>query len=237
MVRRKVRTLACRVMPRANAARPRHDEAMTDAPARPRAAPGWGGVRILAVGHSTRPQEELVEMLRASGVRVLADVRTIPRSRRNPQFAAEALAPALAAAGIRYAHLPQLGGLRRAHKDSPNSGWRNASFRGYADHMQSAEFEEGLVALRALAREGTVALLCAEAVPWRCHRSLVADALHARGVEVEHIVGRGRTRPHRLTPFAVVRGRQVTYPAPEPPRAPDAGGAGRSAARAGRSGA
>ena len=182
---------------------------------RPRAAPGWGGARILAIGHSTRPQGELVDLLASCGVRVLADVRTIPRSRRNPQFAADALAPALAAAGIRYAHLPRLGGLRRARADSPNQGWRNASFRGYADHMLTAEFEEGLVELRALAREGPVAVMCAEAVPWRCHRSLLADALAARGVEVEHISGPGRTRPHRLTPFAVVEGRRVTYPQAE----------------------
>jgi uncharacterized protein (DUF488 family) len=212
---------------------------MAAAPGCPRAAPGWGGAKVLAIGHSTRALAELVDLLVTNGVRILADVRTIPRSRRNPQFAAERLAPALAAAGVRYAHLAQLGGLRRAHKASPNGAWRNDSFRGYADHMATAEFEEGLVALRALAREGPVALMCAEAVPWRCHRSLIADALHARGVEVQHIVGRGRTRPHRLTPFAVVRGRQVTYPpsAPAPPPAPAAGGAGRSAARARRSGA
>jgi uncharacterized protein (DUF488 family) len=193
---------------------------MKDDPPRPRAAPGWGGARILAIGHSTRTQAELVDLLQASGVQVLADIRTIPRSRRNPQFDAGVLAPALAAAGIRYAHLPQLGGLRRAHKDSPNGAWRNASFRGYADHMDSAEFEEGLVTLRALAREGPVALLCAEAVPWRCHRSLVADALHARGVVVQHITGRGRTAPHRLTPFAVIEGRRVRYPPHEAPRSP-----------------
>jgi uncharacterized protein (DUF488 family) len=206
------------------------------APPRPRAASGWGGLQVLAIGHSTRPQGELIALLQAAGVRVVADIRTIPRSRRNPQFSAEALGPAVEAAGLRYAHLPQLGGLRRARKDSPNAGWRNASFRGYADHMRSADFAEGLVALRALAREGPVALLCAEAVPWRCHRSLVADALYAHGVEVRHIVGPGRTRPHRLTPFAVVRGREVTYPPPGRP-APAAGGAARSAARGPRSGA
>jgi uncharacterized protein (DUF488 family) len=195
---------------------------MANRPPRARAAPGWGGARVLAIGHSTRPAEELLELLRSCGVRVLADVRTVPRSRRNPQFAAEALAPALELAGIRYAHLPRLGGLRRPRPASPNGGWRNEGFRGYADHMQTPEFEEGLVELRALAREGPVAVMCAEAVPWRCHRSLLADALHARGVEVEHIVGRGRTRPHRLTPFAVVEGRRVRYPAPPPP----AGGGG-----------
>jgi uncharacterized protein (DUF488 family) len=185
----------------------------TDRAKRPRAAPGWGRARILAIGHSTRPADVFLDLLRASGVAVLADVRTIPRSRANPQFEGPALARALARAGIRYVHLPALGGLRHARKDSPNAAWRNASFRGYADHMQTPEFEEGLCQLRALAREGPVALMCAEAVPWRCHRSLLSDALLARGVVVQHILGRARTSPHRLTPFARVDGRVVTYPA------------------------
>ncbi|HEX8908516.1 MAG TPA: DUF488 domain-containing protein [Anaeromyxobacteraceae bacterium] len=184
-------------------------------PKPPRASPGWGRARVLAVGHSTRPLEELIALLRSTGAITLADVRTIPRSRRNPQYDQQALEPALAAAGIRYAHLARLGGLRHARKDSPNGGWHNASFRGYADYMQTGDFEEGLVELRALAREGPVAVMCAEAVPWRCHRSLLADALFARGVVVEHIVGRGRTRPHRLTPFAQRVGRQVIYPPPD----------------------
>jgi uncharacterized protein (DUF488 family) len=193
---------------------------------RPRAAPGWGKAQVLAVGHSTRPITELVELLRGADVVTVADVRTIPRSRANPQYEGPALARALAAAGIGYQHLPALGGLRHARKDSPNAGWRNASFRGYADHMATPEFEEGLVQLRAVAHEGPVALLCAEAVPWRCHRSLIADALLARGVVVHHIVGRGRTRPHRLTPFARIEGRQVTYPGPAPDDR-DGGGGGR----------
>ncbi|GEJ58999.1 DUF488 domain-containing protein [Anaeromyxobacter diazotrophicus] len=196
-------------------------------PRPPRASPGWGKARVLAVGHSTRSLEELLALLRSCGVVTLADIRTIPRSRRNPQFAREALEPALAAAGIRYAHLARLGGLRHARKDSPNGAWRNASFRGYADYMQTGDFEEGLMELRALAREGPVAVLCAEAVPWRCHRSLLADALFARGVVVEHIVGRGRTRPHRLTPFAQRVGRKVLYPPPPESAAPGAGGAAR----------
>jgi uncharacterized protein (DUF488 family) len=190
-----------------------------------RAAPGWGKARVLAVGHSTRPAEELVAWLVAAGVATLADVRTIPHSRANPQFEGATLASTLAGAGIRYVHLPHLGGLRRARKGSEeNAGWHNASFRGYADHMQTPEFEEGLVELRALAREGPVAVMCAEAVPWRCHRSLLADALLARGVVVEHLVGPGKTRPHRLTPFARIEGRRVTYPAPDDggPRAADA---------------
>ncbi|HEX9307988.1 MAG TPA: DUF488 domain-containing protein [Anaeromyxobacter sp.] len=181
---------------------------------------------MLAIGHSTRPVAELVSLLEAAGVATLADVRTIPRSRANPQFEGAALARSLARAGIGYVHLPRLGGLRHARKGSEeNAGWRNASFRGYADHMQTPEFEEGLCQLRALARDGPVAVMCAEAVPWRCHRALLADALLARGVVVEHITGRGRTRPHRLTPFARLEGRRVTYPPARPE--PAAGGAAR----------
>jgi len=178
-----------------------------------RAAPGWGRARILAIGHSTRPIEELVGLLASVEVLTVADVRTIPRSRANPQYDQVRLARALAAAGIGYAHLARLGGLRKPWPDSPNGAWRNSSFRGYADHMATPEFEEGLCELRALARAGTVAILCAEAVPWRCHRSLLADTLLARGATVEHIAGRGRTLPHRLTPFARIEGRMVTYPA------------------------
>jgi uncharacterized protein (DUF488 family) len=180
---------------------------------RPRAAPGWGRARVLAIGHSTRPVEELVELLRSCGVVTLADIRSVPRSRHNPQYERTALERTFPAAGLRYVHLPQLGGLRHARRDSPNAGWRNASFRGYADHMQTPEFEEGLAELRRLAHDGPVAVMCAEAVPWRCHRSLLADALFAHGVVVEHIVGKGRTRPHRMTPFAVREGRRVVYPA------------------------
>ncbi len=183
---------------------------------RMRAAPGWGGAHVLAIGHSTRPIEELLELLGRSGVATVADVRTIPRSRANPQYEGPALARALSGAGIGYVHLPQLGGLRRARRGSPNGAWRNASFRGYADHMDTPEFEDGLRRLRELARPGPVALLCAEAVPWRCHRSLIADALLARGVTVEHVTGRGKPRPHRLTPFARIDGRRVSYPAPPP---------------------
>ncbi|WP_242394929.1 DUF488 domain-containing protein [Anaeromyxobacter oryzisoli] len=201
----------------------------TTSESRRRAAPGWGGARIYALGHSTRPIEELIELLRAAGVVTVADVRTIPRSRANPQFEQAALARALRAARIGYAHLPRLGGLRHARRDSPNGGWHNASFRGYADHMATPEFEEGLGQLRALARTGPVALLCAEAVPWRCHRSLIADALLARGVVVEHVTGRGRSRPHRLTPFARVEGRQVTYPPPAAGAGAGAEGAGAGA--------
>jgi len=184
---------------------------------RPRAAPGWGRARVLAIGHSTRPLGELLALLDAAGVATLADIRTIPRSRANPQYEGPALARALAEAGIRYVHLPALGGLRHARKGSlENAGWRNSSFRGYADYMQTPEFEEGLCQLRAVVRDGPVALMCAEAVPWRCHRSLLADALLARGVIVQHVTGRGRTHPHQLTSFARLDGRKVTYPTPAP---------------------
>lgn len=178
---------------------------------------------MLALGHSTRPIEELLRLVLAAGVATVADVRTIPRSRANPQYEGPALARALSGAGVGYVHLPQLGGLRRAGRDSPNGAWRNASFRGYADHMATPEFEDGLRRLRELARAGPVALLCAEAVPWRCHRSLIADALLARGVTVQHVTGPGKARPHRLTPFARIEGRRVSYPPPPGAAAGDAG--------------
>jgi hypothetical protein len=162
--------------------------------------------------------DELVDLLRAFGVTVLVDIRTIPRSRHNPQFEGTALRASLRSRRIRCVHLAELGGLRRARKDSPNDGWRNASFRGYADYMATEDFEAGLAKLHALVADGTVALMCAEAVPWRCHRSLVADALVARGAVVEHITSTTRASPHRMTPFARVRGTRVTYPSagPEP---------------------
>jgi len=172
----------------------------------------WRGVRLYTIGHSTRTLDELVDLLRAHDVSILADIRTIPRSRHNPQFEQDALRPALSRRRIRYVHLPALGGLRHARRDSPNAGWRNASFRGYADHMLTEDFERGLSELGGLAREGTVAVMCAEAVPWRCHRSLVADALTVRGAQVEHITGPGKSHPHRLTPFAHVEGTRITYP-------------------------
>ena len=176
---------------------------------------GWEQARIFTVGHSTRTLDELVELLRAFEVAVLADIRTIPRSRHNPQFNVDAMGPALSPHGLGYAHLPELGGLRRTRADSPNSGWRNASFRGYADHMMTPEFEAGLVKLHGLAASGPVALMCAEAVPWRCHQSLVADALTVRGAHVEHITAPTRSSPHKLTGFAHVEGTRITYPGPE----------------------
>ena len=168
--------------------------------------------RIHTVGHSTRTVEELVALLRAHGVATLVDVRTIPRSRRNPQFAREALAASLAPTAIRYLHMPGLGGLRHPRPDSVNDGWRNAGFRGYADYMQTPEFAESLEALIREARRAPAAIMCAEAVPWRCHRSLLADALTVRGIEVAHILTARGAEPHRLTPFARVEGTRITYP-------------------------
>ena len=166
---------------------------------------------ICSIGHSTRSVAELIQLLQANAVRTLADVRTVPRSRRNPQFEQGPLREALAQAHIGYVHLRELGGLRKARADSPNAGWRNASFRGFADYMLTADFEAGLQRLLALEAEGPVVVMCAEAVWWRCHRSLIADALLARGVQVEHILGPGPRRPHRLTPLARVEGDRVTY--------------------------
>lgn len=174
------------------------------------------GFTIFTIGHSTRPIDEFIELLRRNGVACLLDIRTVPKSRHNPQFGHEALAASLAAAGIDYRYLPGLGGLRRPRKDSPNGGWRNEAFRGYADHMQSEEFVDNVQAVidlaRTLAPGAACALMCAEAVPWRCHRSLVADALLVRGVTVDDIIGPHPPRPHRLTPFAQVDGTSITYP-------------------------
>ena len=151
--------------------------------------------------------------MEAHGIHQLVDVRTVPRSRRNPQFNKENLPVSLKAAGIRYAHMPGLGGLRHPKLDSTNLGWRNASFRGYADYMQTSEFQENLEKLIASAADAPTAIMCAEAVPWRCHRSLIADALVARGIEAIEILSAKQARPHTLTPFAQVKGREVTYPA------------------------
>lgn len=177
-------------------------------------AKSWNGVRLFTVGHSTRTLEELVGLLESFEIAVLADIRTVPRSRKNPSFNRETLPASLAAFGIRYAHLKRLGGLRRPRKDSPNTGWRNESFRGFADYTLTDDFEAGLAELRALTTEGRVTLMCAEAVPWRCHRSLVADAVTVRGGSVEHIMRESHANRHVLTSFAQVDGERVTYPAP-----------------------
>jgi uncharacterized protein (DUF488 family) len=172
-------------------------------------------ITVYTIGHSTHPLGEFIGILEAHGVRQVVDVRTIPRSRHNPQFNSDALEAGLQASGIGYAHLKLLGGLRHAKKVSVNQGWENVSFRGFADHMQTEEFEEGLLALIALAGEQATAVMCAEAVPWKCHRSLIADALFVRGIAVMHIMSRTAVRPHALTPWAEVKGTSITYPAPQ----------------------
>jgi hypothetical protein len=173
---------------------------------------GGGAPSILTIGHSTRPIDEFIELLRQHGVERLVDIRTIPRSRRNPQFNNEALAKSLEDEGIGYVHLKELGGLRHPRHDSINTGWRNDGFRGYADYMQTAEFEEALRRLLELCEGKRCAAMCAEAVPWRCHRSLLADALVVRGIPVEHILSGSRRDVHSLTPFARIENGQVTYP-------------------------
>ena len=170
-------------------------------------------ISISTVGHSTHSIEDFIGILHGHGIRQLVDVRTVPRSRRNPQFNKENLPASLNAAGIRYAHMPGLGGLRHAKRDSTNTGWRNASFRGYADYMQTQEFHANLEKLIELAGEAPTAIMCAEAVPWRCHRSLIADALVARGIPAMEILSAKQSRLHTLTPFAQVKGTAVTYPA------------------------
>lgn len=167
---------------------------------------------ILTIGHSNRTIEVFLELLRAHGVKHLVDVRTVPRSRHNPEFGRDVLPETLRGAGIEYTHIEQLGGLRHARPDSVNTGWRNASFRGYADYMQTPDFEAGLRALIKLAEREQVTIMCAEAVPWRCHRSLIGDALSVRSIAVEHIMSVMRTQKHSLTPFAKVDGLNITYP-------------------------
>jgi uncharacterized protein (DUF488 family) len=166
---------------------------------------------ILTVGHSTRGSDELLTLLRGHGVELLADIRLIPRSRRHPWFGQEALAASLQEAGIGYVHLPELGGRRRPQPDSPNGGLRNEMFRGYADYMQTPPFEAGVARLLALAATRQTAVMCAEAVPWRCHRSLLADLLTARGVPVQHITGAGPAQPHALSTAARVEAGGVLY--------------------------
>jgi uncharacterized protein (DUF488 family) len=167
---------------------------------------------VLTVGHSTRSLEEFIDLLKAHSVASLIDVRSVPRSRHNPQFNRDTFPAALETEGIHYTHIAGLGGFRRAGSESPNLGWRNASFRGYADYMQTAEFAQNLAILLKLARRKRVALMCAEAVPWRCHRSLIADALVVRGIPVEEIINETRCQVHALTPFARVEGTVITYP-------------------------
>lgn len=167
---------------------------------------------IRTIGHSTRPVDEFVAMLKAHGVTRLVDVRTVPKSRHNPQYNQDALERRLQEADIGYEHMKALGGLRRPRKDSPNTGWRNESFRGYADYMQTAEFGSALGVLIEAAGQEAVVIMCAEAVPWRCHRSLISDSLSVRGYPVEHIMSATKSNRHNMTSFAKVEGTWVTYP-------------------------
>jgi len=169
-------------------------------------------VTVFTIGHSSRTWEAFLELLRAHKIERVVDVRTVPRSRHNPQFNRETLSVKLRGRRISYVHLRKLGGLRHARRDSVNLGWHNASFRGFADYMQAPEFEEGLRRLITLAKQKRSAIMCAEAVPWRCHRSLLADALVVRGIRAEHIISGKRTQVHELTPFGRVQGKQITYP-------------------------
>ena len=167
---------------------------------------------VFTVGHSTRSSEEFVALLAAHGVTLLVDVRTVPRSRTNPQFNKDILPETLRTAGIQYQHVPDLGGLRKTKAGSPNGGWRNLSFRGYADYMQTAEFKTALEQLIEMSNDDQLAIMCAEAVPWRCHRSLIADALIVRGIGAEELVSPKKRQPHKITSFAKVRGKKITYP-------------------------
>ncbi len=171
-----------------------------------------GPVTVFTIGHSTRSLEEFPAILKSFSIELAVDVRTLPGSKRCPRFNGESVAPALAAPGIGYVHEKGLGGLRRARKDSTNGRWRNASFRGYADYMQTPEFAANLAQIVELAHEKRLVLMCAEAVPWRCHRSLIGDALSVRGVAVQDIFSQGNSKPHELTSFAMLDGQRVYYP-------------------------
>jgi uncharacterized protein (DUF488 family) len=171
---------------------------------------------VLTIGHSTRGIESFSDLLRTNDISLVADIRTIPRSRTNPQFNRETLPAELKQVRIKYVHMPGLGGLRRPGADSPNTGWRNVSFQGFADYMQTPVFEQNLEELIRISRTVRLVLMCAEAVPWRCHRSLIADALTIRDVQVEHILSAANRYPHKLTPFARIEGLKITYPVSTP---------------------
>ena len=179
----------------------------------------WPEGAVFTVGHSTLPIEQFIALMHTYGIKSVSDIRTVPRSRHNPQFNGDALGGVLKTDDIEYTPLPALGGLRHARKDSPNTGWRNKSFRGYADYMQTEEFAEGLATLIHMSRQRRTAIMCAEAVPWRCHRSLVADALGVRDIPAVEILSESSYRLHKLTPFAYVEGMHITYP-PEQPTLP-----------------
>lgn len=172
----------------------------------------WPVGTIFTVGHSTLPIDRFINLMRTYSVRQVADIRTVPRSRFNPQYNTDALAVSLPEHQIRYVPMPNLGGLRHSHAGSPNTGWRNKSFRGYADYMQTDEFRIAVDELIVMGREMRTAIMCAEAVPWRCHRSLVADALEVRGVEAIEVLSATDWRMHKITPFAHIDGTTITYP-------------------------
>ena len=174
---------------------------------------------LWTLAHSTRQIDEFIGLLRAHQISLLVDVRTVPRSRYNPQFNTDTLARSLSDTGLQYRHLPKLGGLRKPKNDSLNDGWHNASFRGYADYMQTDEFLNALVELMAESRLQPTAIMCAEAVPWRCHRSLIADALVSRGWDIWHIMSPERATPHTLSSFAHFEKERLTYPKPTDPPA------------------
>lgn len=167
---------------------------------------------VMTIGHSTRSAEDFLALLQAHGVKAVADVRAVPKSRRHPHFAREALASFLAGHGVAYEHFPGLGGLRKPRPDSVNTGWRHPSFRAYADHMQSIEFRHALDALLMFAENSLTAVMCAESQWWQCHRQLIADALVARGIEVRHIMSPRSAPAHQLTSFARIDGARVWYP-------------------------
>jgi len=172
-------------------------------------------VTLWTIGHSTRPIDDFIALLMENGIRVIADVRRFPGSRRHPQFGREALAASLQDARIGYEHFPELGGRRPARPDSPNGAWRNDAFRGYADYMMTAEFREGIGRLLTLAGHRRTAFMCAEALWWQCHRGLIADYLKAAGHDVVHILGPGKTESHPFTSAARMVDGALTY-APEP---------------------
>jgi uncharacterized protein (DUF488 family) len=169
-------------------------------------------LEIFTIGHSTRSLDAFVQLLQTYNIGLLVDVRTIPRSRHNPQFNHEILAEELPPHGISYLQMKSLGGLRHARADSPNIGWKNASFQGYADYMQTPEFDVAIQQLIDAARYKKTAVMCAEAVPWRCHRFLIADALTVRGIAVQHILSPTSIKVHALNPMARVEGTRITYP-------------------------
>lgn len=175
---------------------------------------GQKQITVFTIGHSTHTLKEFVEILLAQKIEKVVDIRTIPRSRHNPQFNKETLPKELGTIG--YVHMAELGGLRHTKPDSPNAGWKNNSFRGFADYMLTEVFERGIEKLIETAQKEKVVIMCAEAVPWRCHRSLIADALTVRGVRVEHIFNKTSIKSHQLTSFAKVKGTGITYPGPEP---------------------